>query len=290
MGNVMSRCGGVFLCALVLGLLLGDVAVRAADFRVAPVEGAPPPLDERLARLVSDAMNDYDLPATTDPNEDVVYVLKGKASAKGTAGGTATSVEWEVTRADGAVLRRLRTEDVAPYMASGDPWAALDMESLKRLAVETARTLEDSRDDLESAALSAPTTPAAGKEPLGRIAIGPINGAPGDGTEMLTQALAQVMAQYNVEVVPRAGPDVYVTKGSVELVDKNADTQTVRIDWQLNGPNGQNYGTVEQENDVPRGSLDSQWGDAAVYAAAGAGDGLVVLMQRLGPTPPKVNE
>lgn len=271
-------------------VLVSTLEVMSADFGVRPVEGAPAPFDERLARLVADAMNRIDLSATTDVEEEVTFLLKGVAEAVSAAQGTVTTVTWTIADGAGTPLSTVEISDVAPFMATGDPWDALDLESLRRLATKTADIVESSRDTLEVAALSAPTNKETPRKSLGSISIGPIIGAPGDGNDVLSQALAQVMQQYNVAVEPNPGPGIYYTEASVKVSRKNADAQTVRIAWKLNGPKGQNYGLVEQENDVPFGSLDIQWGDAAVYAAVAAGDGLVALMQQLGTVPPNVDE
>ncbi len=278
---------------IVIGLLIampGVAAAQTADFVVPPLEGAPPPYDERVARLVAQALVNIDISATNEPDEDALFVLKGVAQAASDSQGTTTNIRWDVANEEGSTLLSLQVEDVAPYMANGDPWDALDLNSLKRLAEKTADAVEASREQLETAALAAPSQTTSTAESPGRLAIGAISGAPGDGNDALATALAQVMKQYRVTVEPNPGPGIYLATASIAVVDKDAETQTVRIDWRLSGPGGQNYGLVEQENDVPRGSLAANWGDVAVYAAAGAGDGIVALMQQLGPAPPNVND
>ncbi len=282
---------GVVFC------LLAATPLRANDYFVSSVEGAPPPFDERLVRLVAEELNKIGIPATREETakEDALFELKGVAEAVGNASGTVTTIRWDVLNLGGVVLATISVEDTAPYVTNGDPWAALDMSSLKRLASKTADKIESGRDGFEFAAAASSSTASSAAaarsgESVGRIAIGPIKGAPGDGNEALALALAQVMRQYSVTVEANPGSGIYYTKATVSVADKNADTQTVRIAWDLSGPGGTSYGVVEQENDVPRGSLQSQWGDVAVYAAAAAGDGIVALMQQLGTTPPNVND
>ena len=292
---VKMKASTAAILSFLAGLTIWAGAVGAAwanDFFVPPVEGAPPPFDERLARLVTEALIRIDIPATNDSaaQEGALYVVKGKATAAGVENGTRATIDWTIEDVEGNALSILSVTDIAPYMSAQDPWAAFDLSSLKRLASKTADEIEASQDSLESAAVTVPSSNAATTESFGRIAIGPITGAPGDGNEALALALAQVLRQYRVTVEANPSPGVYVTKATVSIMDNDADTQTVRIAWDLEGPNGRRYGVVEQENQVPHGSLRVQWGDVAVYAAAAAGDGIVALMQQLGTTPPNVND
>ena len=268
-------------------------AATAADFAVSPVVGPPPPIDERLARLVAEELQYVDIPATTDLESDHLFVLKGEATSKSDWTGTYTKIVWQIQDEAGNKLSELNIEDTAPFVSPDAPWDALDMAALKRLAQKTAEEIESAQDSLDQAAAAVPPATKSGeaaKPPRGRLAIGVISGAPGDGNEALALALAQALKQYRVTVEANPGPGIYRTKAQVSVTNKDVETDTVRIEWRLMGPNGQSYGTVEQENDVPAGSVNQRWGDTAVYAAAGAGDGLVALMEQLGTTPPNVNE
>ena len=283
----------VRVLVVAVGGLLSPIAA-ASDFAVSPVEGAPPPFDERLARLVAEELGFIDIPATTDLDGDHLFVLAGKATSKSDWTGTYTKIVWQVQDDAGRMLTEIEIEDTAPFVSPDTPWEALDLAALKRLAQKTAVAVESAQEDLDTAVAAAPQsrdpgTQAAAKPQRGRMSIGAISGAPGDGNEALAMALAQVLRQYQVIVEAKPGPGVYSTKATVSVTNKDAQTQTVRIEWRLMGPAGQSYGTVEQENDVAAGSLNV-WGDIAVYAAAGAGDGLVALMEQLGTTPPNVNE
>ena len=56
--------------------------------------------------------------------------------------------------------------------------------------------------------------------------------------------------------------------------------QNVRIDWVVLDPSGQRVGTVSQNNNVPKGSLDGPWGAIADTAAGAAADGIVKLFAK----------
>ena len=282
----------IWICVVWAGVLMAPSVTAATDYAVTPVEGAPPPFDERLARLVADELAYIDIPATTDLDGDHLFVLAGKATSKSDWTGTYTKIVWRIQDEAGSLLTELSIEDTAPFVSPDAPWEALDMAALKRLAQKTADAVESAQDNLDQALAAVPRnqdSAAAGKPQRGRMAIGTISGAPGDGNDALALALAQVLRQYQVIVEAKPGPGIYSTKATVSVTNKDAQTQTVRIEWLLLGPSGQRYGAVEQENDVAAGSL-TVWGDTAVYAAAGAGDGLVALMEQLGATPPNVNE
>ncbi len=293
MTAVRLMLSALWICVAWVSIHLAPVAAAEPDFAVSPVEGAPPPFDERLARLVVDELGFIDIPATTDFESDHLFVLVGKATSKSDWTGTYTKVVWRIQDEAGNLLTELSIDDTAPFVSPDAPWEALDMAALKRLAQKTAEAVEAAQDNLDEAVESVPqsqgSSAVASKPQRGRMAIGSITGAPGDGNDALALALAQVLRQYQVSVEAKPGPGIYSTKATVSVTNKDAQTQTVRIEWLLLGPSGQRYGAVEQENDVAAGSL-AVWGDTAVYAAAGAGDGLVALMEQLGTTPPNVNE
>jgi hypothetical protein len=70
-------------------------------------------------------------------------------------------------------------------------------------------------------------------------------------------------------------------EGDVALAEPNGNTQTVTLRWTVKAPDGQVLGAVEQANDVPAGSLDDSWGEAADHAALAAAQGIFDLVDKL---------
>jgi hypothetical protein len=55
----------------------------------------------------------------------------------------------------------------------------------------------------------------------------------------------------------------------------------VAIRWVLLLPDGREIGNVRQQNAVPAGSLDRNWGETALLVAEAAYDGIVALYQKV---------
>jgi hypothetical protein len=70
-------------------------------------------------------------------------------------------------------------------------------------------------------------------------------------------------------------------EGDVALGEPNGQAQKVTLRWTVKAPDGQVLGAVEQANDVPAGSLDDSWGEAADHAALAAAQGIFDLVDKL---------
>jgi len=61
-----------------------------------------------------------------------------------------------------------------------------------------------------------------------------------------------------------------------------ANSDRIEIVWRVEDASGESVGQVTQANDVPRGMLDNAWGEDAIYAAEGARDGIMELLEGVG--------
>ena len=113
------------------------------------------------------------------------------------------------------------------------------------------------------------------------VAITGISGAGEAGNRELAVALNRVLsdAGWPVEQEPR--DDVLAIQGDVTLSQPVGEAQKVALRWTIRAPDGQVLGAVEQANNVPAGSLDDGWGDAADHAALAAAQGIFDLVDKL---------
>ena len=113
------------------------------------------------------------------------------------------------------------------------------------------------------------------------VAITGVTGAGEAGNGELAGALARVLtdAGWPVEEGPR--DNALMIEGDVALGEPNGNAQTVTLRWTVKAPDGQVLGAVEQANDVPAGSLDDSWGEAADHAAMAAAQGIFELVDKL---------
>jgi hypothetical protein len=54
----------------------------------------------------------------------------------------------------------------------------------------------------------------------------------------------------------------------------------VALKWDVQTPDGKNFGDVKQSNAVPAGSLDAGWGENAAFATEAAATGIYELINK----------
>ncbi|MEK9671158.1 MAG: hypothetical protein VW268_01470 [Rhodospirillaceae bacterium] len=123
-----------------------------------------------------------------------------------------------------------------------------------------------------------PPTLQAAKDAGGNsFLISEITGAPGNGGELLTQALRRVLQVRDQSVTDDPRQARFLIRGLVVMSAPEKGKQTVRIVWSVADQNGTQLGSAEQRNAVDAGSLDKNWGPVALDVAMGA----VVGIQRV---------
>lgn len=130
-----------------------------------------------------------------------------------------------------------------------------------------------------------PAEPAAAKPALAQPASGQlvavvprVQGAPGDGSQSLSEAIRQELQGRGVGLVEVASANTYRVEGIVKLGEAKDGKQPILIEWQVKDPKGKKLGTVSQRNEIPAGSLDGEWGATAQQAAGAAVQGIVKLL------------
>lgn len=111
--------------------------------------------------------------------------------------------------------------------------------------------------------------------PLAYVAVA---GAPGDGEQALTAALAKRLSAVGVKPGRAQATNVYSVEGIVRVTTANGGRQSVRIDWTVFAPDGNTLGGVSQTKLVRKGALDRKWGAAADAAARAAANEIAKLL------------
>ncbi|MCB8880031.1 hypothetical protein ACELLULO517_07280 [Acidisoma cellulosilytica] len=101
-----------------------------------------------------------------------------------------------------------------------------------------------------------------------------VTGAPGDGDTALAREMTKDIGALGVIVVDQKRDADYLMRGQVKTVTVDAKTQRIEIYWIIDTSDGKEIGRVAQLHDIPKGSLDSFWGDVAVVAAQQAAGGV----------------
>jgi hypothetical protein len=239
----------------------------SADIVVAPVSGAPPALAAALAA----ALRDAEIPATTlgSGNKASDHLLASAAFRPLATGGTAVTLSWELRAANG----RLPGSGSAEGEAADAAWRRGDAAAARALADQAAPAI------VRLVEAPAPRAVALA-EPL--LEVDAVSGAPGDGGQTLSRAMAYALNRAHVPLVEKSGDKKsFVLTGKVELSPAKAGQQRVKVSWILRRPNGAELGRIDQQNDVPAGSLDGPWGDIAFAVANAAAPGVAALIEKV---------
>lgn len=113
------------------------------------------------------------------------------------------------------------------------------------------------------------------------VAITGVTGAGKTGNQELASALERVLNDAGWPVLQGPRGDVLAIQGDVSVSQPVGKAQNVALRWTVTAPDGEVIGAIEQGNDVPAGSLDDGWGEAADHAALAAAQGIFELVDKL---------
>lgn len=217
---------------------------------VLPVEGVDAETGELIADLTARALQKQDVVAGTRSSNRASLFLSG-AGRRRLDG--AMEITWTLARSDGTVVGQ-RTDAIA---------------SDEQLAESTASVAAWLRPRVAPAVKTVP-----------KVAVYPVDGAPGDGNDLLRRALALALDRAPVELTDDLVQDGHVVQGDVSVVRQNDGRDRVEIWWTVMDAQGKQIGTVDQRNQVPGGSLDKSWGAVAAPIANAAVGGIVALLKQ----------
>ena len=260
---------------------------------IAPVIGAPPPMNQMLAEELAASAQQRDVAAVTRGAARSISLMQGRAETEtGSDGLRRIRLMWELRGPDGLLIDSLSTESLAFQETASDPWLLFANSDLAP-AIETAAAflaVTLARDGQAGPSGEVQPVDIAFADVPYQVRITPLSDAPGDGGAALSNALRTVLMNASlplpVSVVGDAAPHVFEIGGRVALTPTAEPFDVVAIRWEVRLPSGDVLGTVAQENAVPAGSLNGQWGDNAVLAAEAAADGILQLLYQFDPLRP----
>jgi len=231
----------------------------ALGVMVDPVQGAPEAAGPALAGAIAVALQDVEVPASTEASNTRSFHLAGSATPVPGAPGL-YEIRWTIRDAAGTELGgetqrlTLSSDDVpAPAVLAGP---------MHSLAPKLAALIQD----------SAPTE----HQPTRHLLIRDIDGAPGDGAKSLKRSLIYLLKQNGIPLTedPNA-PDTVAVACAIETKPGSGNLDHIKIHWRILKPDGSEAGVVNQENDVPHAMINAQWGDLAMAVASAAAPDLL---------------
>lgn len=287
-----------------------------AKIAIAPVIGAPDSIAKQIVAQLTTELGSKNVALSNAAGDQVDYTLRGYIVAAREATGTKVSYIWDVTNPTGARVHRITGEEVVSGAGAGDPWASVSPQLIQVVAAKTSGQLDTwlpqkapapaasipvaasasgpGQSELASASTApvtrsglqmAPVVPGASNTTTSSIGqagvvtalVPSVVGAPGDGSTSLAAALRNELLRSGVRPTP-PGMAAYRVEGRVKVGPAQDGQQPIKIDWVVRDPKGVSLGTVSQENKIPAGSLNGNWGSTASAAATAATQGILKLL------------
>ncbi len=181
--------------------------------------------------------------------------------------------------------------NIAGAPVSSQAWANGDATALDAAATAAGPPLAALLSNIDAALKESDPNSLYNRPP--RVDFSGITGAPGDGDDSLAKEMRKDIAGMGVILVDQRNQADYLMHTQVRVTTINPSTQHIEIYWIIDTADGKEAGRVAQLHDIPKGSLDTYWGDVAVVAASEAAQGVKeVIDNNIGkkgavlPTPP----
>jgi hypothetical protein len=216
-----------------------------------------------FARDLSDAMVAQTVPAFAQKPQRGDWVLGVGA----TLSGNTVTPAYAIIDPRGHVQGNL-TGTPVPSQA----WANGDPTVLNQAAANAGPQLAALLSNIDAALKQSDPNSLYNRPP--RLDFSGVAGAPGDGDDSLAKEMRQDIGNLGVILVNQQDQADYLMHGRVRVTQVNASTQHIEIFWIIDTTDGKEAGRVAQLHDIPKGSLDTYWGDVAVVAASEAALGV----------------
>ncbi|EDP64795.1 hypothetical protein BAL199_05024 [alpha proteobacterium BAL199] len=216
---------------------------------VLPVEGVPADTGQLIADLAAEALQKQDVAANVRISNRASLFLSG--AGRRLPDGR-MEIAWTLARPDGTVIGE-RTDIVA---------------SDAQLSESTAKVAAWLRPQKPDVVVIVP-----------KVTVYPVDGAPGDGNDLLRRALELALDRAPVQLTTDVAENGHVVQGDVSITRLNTGNDRVVISWIVLDAHGKQIGVVDQDNVVPGGSLDRSWGAVAAPIADAALGGIVALLK-----------
>lgn len=295
-------------------------STQTARVEIAPIIGAPENISRDLQAQLTASMQRNKLTVAQGPGAKGEYVLRGYVVAAREKTASKISYIWDVTDQTGKRAHRITGEELAaptngdPWAGvnpqvltniadktasqvatwygglSGVPVASAAPAASAtptNVAAATPTQTPVATTTPAPAQMAAATAPAGASTATTGSITGPFNaivpsivGAPGDGSQSLTEAIQRELSKNGVSLTSAPTAQSYKVEGKVAMGQGKDGKQPIQIDWNVYDPKGKKLGTVSQKNEVPQGSLDGAWGKTADAAAQAAAQGIVKLLPK----------
>ena len=302
----LAGCAGGALTSAFSGSGGDSGSSKLDPISFAQIIGPPATISRQLTSQLISAAQQKNIPVITQKGKPATFTVRGYLAQSNERKGEKITYIWDVTDASGKRVHRILGEQTIPVKPGAKPWTSVNQAAMQNIASKTANDLAlwlpkqkatagtvastrpasntSNRTASTQAARKPAPAPSAQTKPKrsGPIValVPPVSGAPGDGRSALTKAIRQRLRVKGVQIANTGGVDVYKINGKVTMGTASSTTQNVKIVWQLLSPKGKDLGSVTQQSNVAKGSLDKSWGSAATSAGNAAANEILKIIAK----------
>lgn len=243
-----------------------NALLNLADSRgiiVLPVADAPPMTAEKLARAMTSALIDRNVPAFVGTSNRSSMILAGEVIDPGRD----AIIAWTLFDPAGdEVARHNQSIEGTPI----DLWAIADPDLMASLAARAAPAIAEFVQDEPVREVQAPP-----------VFVGEVRGInPADATR-LQAALRQALRRQGARLATAASDETLIATADITITPLPDTRREVAIVWTVNDPFGSQIGKIDQASPVEQTVIAQQWGDLARQAGIAAAAGITRLISQI---------
>ncbi len=239
-----------------------------AGIIVLPIEGVGPAQEQALSAALVEALQHANIPAGSGAqagNARSQMLSTRVRTADEPGDDVSVELTWKLVDYAGSPLGEGRETQLVPSRSwdNGDDGP---MDSIaSRIAPDVASLVQIDMGEERVA--------EAGQ----RVRFAGLADAPGDGGRVVPP-LIKFLLDKNGYVVTEDSEGAFEMSGHYDTEPTADGMESIAIEWRVSDPEGEQIGVVTQENVVPRGALDGNWGEAAYFIAEGAVQGVLAIL------------
>lgn len=221
-----------------------------------------------FANDLAEKLADYDVPSVAGPAQKNNWHLQVTAALAGNF----VAPTYNVIGPNGKSYGALKGQPV-----SAEDWANGSQATLMKATNEDAPKLVKLLTGINASIQASSPQSLENRTP--RIAIGAVNGAPGDGDTTLPTELAHVLAGPDLKLVANKQDADFIVTGTVKDGPVKAGQSVVELDWVVRDTNNRIAGQVTQIHMLNQSDMIPHWGDVGVAATEEAAGGIQSVVQ-----------
>jgi hypothetical protein len=240
---------------------------------VAPTVGATPAMREPLARAVVAALDRLDLPASVaNPAVNAILVESQAFVSDHSTTQASLIIHWNLSVPQESAVGSYKQE----MPINAEEWALGAPGLVKQIANAAAHGIAAliQADQREQIIAKAPNTPVT-------LLVAEIEGVSDNDSDILRVAFQTVLRQAGVLLAENPTPASATLSGSVDMTSVDEGRTRLVIVWTLSSAEGDELGTLRQDNTVAKADLSERWANMVYDIAFAAADAITGILEQI---------